>query len=151
MAFRERPYSAFNFLVSGIAPDKSEPNAGFQEISGPSVEITVQEYRAGNKKGNFPDKITGVNKVPDITLKRGVMGDKILWDWLQSVRDGAQEQAVRTVTIELLSEERDLVQTWTLFGARPMKYAGPALSGKATDVAIDELTLSIEDIKFEVA
>ncbi len=150
MAFRERPYSAFNFLVS-FGPDKNEPNAGFQEISGLGVEVTVQEYRAGNKKGNAVDKITGIHKNTDVTLKRGVLGDNVLWEWIQQVRNGAQADAERTVTIELLSEERDLVQTWTLIGARPMKYTGPALSGKATDVAIDELVLSITDMNFEAA
>lgn len=148
MAFRERPYSAFNFLVS-FGPDKQDPKAGFQEVSGIGMEITVQEYRAGNKRGNAPDKITGVYKVPDITLKRGVMGDDTLWTWLEEVRSGKQADSLRSVTIELLSEEGDPVQSWQLKGARPMKYTGPALSGKATDVAVDELVLAIEDLIFE--
>ena len=150
MAFRERPYSAFNFLVN-FGPDTSDPKAGFQEVAGLGMEITVQEYRAGNKKGNAPDKITGVYKVPDVTLKRGVMGDDTLYLWLDQVRGGAQEASLRSVTIELLSEEGEAVQTWSLKGARPIKYTGPALSGKATDVAIDELVLACEDVSQEFA
>ncbi len=150
MAFRERPYSAFNFLVN-FGPDPGDPKAGFQEVSGLGMEITVQEYRAGNKKGNAPDKITGVYKVPDITLKRGVMGDDTLYTWLDQVRAGAQEEALRSVSIELLSEEGEAVQTWLLKGARPIKYTGPALSGKATDVAVDELVLACEDVSQEFA
>jgi phage tail-like protein len=150
MAFRERPYSAFNFLVN-FGPDKRDPKAGFQEVAGLGMEITVQEYRAGNKKGNAPDKITGVYKVPDVTLKRGVMGDDTLYLWLDQVRGGAQEASLRSVTIELLSEEGEAVQTWSLKGARPIKYTGPALSGKATDVAVDELVLACEDVSQEFA
>jgi phage tail-like protein len=145
MPFRERPYSAFNFLVN-FGPDKQDPKAGFQEVSGLGMEITVQEYRAGNKRGNAPDKITGVYKVPDVTLKRGVMGDDTLYSWLHEVRSGSQIEALRTVTIELLSEDGESVQLWNLQGARPIKYTGPALSGKATDVAIAELVLACEDI-----
>jgi phage tail-like protein len=145
MAFRERPFSAFNFLVNfGI--DKRDPKAGFQEVGGLGLEVTVQEYRAGNKRGNAPDKVTGVYKVPDVTLKRGLMGDDTLYTWLDQVRKGAQIAALRTVTIELLSEEGEPAQVWILTGARPIKYTGPALSGKATDVAITELVLAVEDI-----
>ena len=148
MAFRERPYSAFNFLVN-FGPDKQDPKAGFQEVSGLGMEITVQEYRAGNKRGNAPDKITGVYKVPDVTLKRGVMGDDTLYVWLDEVRKGKQADALRSVTIELLSEDGEPAQLWNLKGARPIKYTGPALSGKATDVAVAELVLACEDITEE--
>src|SRR3954447_12394364 len=145
MAFRASPFSAFNFQVN-FGPDKQDPKAGFQEVSGIGMEITVQEYRAGNKKGNAPDKITGVYKVPDVTLKRGVMGDDTLYSWLDEVRKGKQAEALRSVTIELLSEDGEPAQLWNLKGARPIKYTGPALSGKATDVAIAELVLAVEDI-----
>ena len=148
MPFRERPYSAFNFQVN-FGPDPGDPKAGFQEVSGLGMEITVQEYRAGNKKGNASDKITGMYKVPDVTLKRGVMGDDTLYTWLDEVRSGKQADALRSVTVELLSEEGDSVQTWSLKGARPIKYTGPALSGKATDVAVAELVLACEDISQE--
>lgn len=148
MAFRERPYSAFNFLVN-FGPDKLDPKAGFQEVSGLGMEITVQEYRAGNKRGNAPDKITGTYKVPDVTLKRGVMGDDTLFSWLDEVRKGKQAEALRTVTIELLSEDGEPAQIWNLKGARPIKYTGPTLSGVATDVAVTELVLACEDITEE--
>lgn len=148
MAFRERPYSSFNFLVNFGEPP-GDPKAGFQEASGFGYEVTVQEYRAGNKKGNAPDKITGTYKVPDITLKRGVMGDATLYEWIEEVRRGSQIDSLRTVTVELLSEEGETVQTWVLSGARPIKYTGPTLSGMATDVAVDELVLAVEDLKIE--
>jgi phage tail-like protein len=150
VAFRERPYSAFNFLVS-FGPDKRDPKAGFQEVSAVGLEITVQEYRAGNKRGNAPDKITGMVKVPDVTLKRGIMGDDTLYAWIDQVRHGQQVEALRTVTIELLSEDGEPVHTWSLKAARPIKYTGPALSGKATDVAVAELVLACEDLTEEVA
>ena len=72
--FRERPYSQFNFLVDLGTGDTESPQAGCQEVSGLGLEITVAEYRAGNDKDNAPIKITGTYKVPDVTLKRGVIG-----------------------------------------------------------------------------
>ncbi|GES36251.1 hypothetical protein RAJCM14343_1502 [Rhodococcus aetherivorans] len=87
--------------------------------------------------------------MPDVTCKRGVMGDDTLYSWLDEVRQGKQAEALRTVTIELLSEDGETAQIWNLKGARPIKYTGPALSGKATDVAVAELVLACEDITEE--
>jgi phage tail-like protein len=145
-----RPYSQFNFQVR-IGADKGEgPNAGFQEVSGLGTEIHVAEYRAGNYKDNSPIKVNGSYKVPDVTLKRGVIGElALLHNWLKAVRDGGNDDKVLlTVTIILLAEDRTTkAQTWTLSKARPMKYTGPSLTGKGTDVAIEELVLACEHIE----
>ncbi|MCA9488744.1 MAG: phage tail protein [Myxococcales bacterium] len=153
---RDIPYSQFNFLVSwaaapgseGAKLSETEVKAGFQEVGGLGLEITVAEYRPGNAPTNGPQKITTMFKVPDITLKRGVIGERDLWDWIKAVRDGSQK-SLKTVTIKLLGEDRDSenpAQEWELKRARPMKYTGPALNGKGTDVAIEELVLACEEI-----
>jgi len=145
---RDRPYSAFNFLVKlGDDADPASVLAGFQEVSGLGLEITVQEYRAGNSRENSPIKVTGLNKVPDVTLKRGVIGALDLYEWLSQVRDGAQD-ALRTVVIQLQNEEHsEVVMEWKLSRARPIKYTGPSFNGKGTDVAIEELVLAAERIE----
>ena len=144
--FRERPYSQFNYLVDLGTGDTESPQAGFQEVSGLGMEITVAEYRAGNEKDNAPRKITGTYKVPDVTLKRGVIGSLDLYAWLDQVRAGAQN-ALRTVTVQLQNEDHSsVVQEWKLANARPIKYTGPSLNAKGTDVAIEELVLACERI-----
>jgi len=148
---RERAYNAFNFhVVIENGPDAASTRAGFQEVSGLGLEITVAEYRTGNAKANGVQKITGTFKVPDVTLKRGVIGDlDTLYGWINEVRNGSQT-ALRTVTIELWDEAHNgAVQSWKLTNARPIKYTGPSLSGKGTDVAIEELVLASERIDLE--
>jgi phage tail-like protein len=145
--FRERPYSQFNFLVDLGTGDTVSTQAGFQEVSGLGLEITVAEYRNGNEKDNAPRKITGMYKVPDITLKRGVIGSLDLYQWLNEVRNGS-ESSLRTVTIQLQNEDHtSVVQEWKLSNARPIKYTGPSLTGKGTDVAIEELVIAAERIE----
>jgi len=148
MAFRERPYSQFNFVVDfGVDPKSAQ--AGFQEVSGLGLEITVAEYRNGNEGDNTVRKITGTNKNPDVTFKRGVIGDSGLYDWLNEIRNGSQD-SLRSVTISLLSEDRATpAQVWKLTNARPIKYTGPQLSGKGTDVAVEELVLAHERLEME--
>ncbi len=145
---RDRPYSAFRYLVDLGDGITDGPKAGFQEVTGLGVEITMQEYRAGNDVRSAPIKIPGAYKITDISLKRGVLGALDLTNWLDQVRNG--EDARRDITIQLQSEDRSTIaMTWKLEGAQPMKYTGPSLNGKGTDVAIEELGLSVEDIKFE--
>jgi phage tail-like protein len=148
---RERPYGQFNFrVVIENGPDAASTRAAFQEVAGLGLEITVAEYRGGNFKDNAPIKVTGTYKVPDVTLKRGVIGEpETLYNWINEVRNGSQT-ALRTVTIELQSEDHtQTVQAWKLTNARPTKYTGPALNGKGTDVAVEELVLAAERIDVE--
>lgn len=147
--YRDKPYSLFNFLVDIGGPAADTPSGGFQEVSGLGYEFTVAEYRAGNKKDNAPDKISGGYKVTDVTLKRGLMGDEALYTWLEAVRNGHFD-APRTVTIELLSEDRQTrASVWKLQEARPVKYTGPTLSGVGTDVAVEELALACTGLFME--
>jgi phage tail-like protein len=145
---RDRPYSQFNFLVSiDGAPGNAIPEAAFQEVSGLGTEITVAEYRPGNYPVNSSMKMTGTFKIPDVTLKRGVFGElEVLHNWMRAVRDG-NVNSRKTVSIKLQSEDHtSTVQEWVLKEARPIKYTGPALSAKGTDVAIEELVLACENM-----
>jgi phage tail-like protein len=147
---RDRPYSQFNYLVNlqgGAGEEDIE--AGFQEVSGLGWEQTPAEYRNGNEPINAPRKINGMFKVPDVTLKRGVIGTTDLYQWINKVRNGNQDD-LRDVTIKLLSEDRTTTAvTWTLINARPMKYTGPSFNGKGNEIAIEELVLACEDITLE--
>jgi len=142
---RDRPYSQFNFQVAIVGTVAgTDVKAGFQEVSGPGTEIHIAEYRAGNWSYNSPIKIPGSHKVTDVTMKRGVIGEVGTFHaWVVSVRDGKDD--LRTITIQLMAEDRVTVaQTWTLHNAKPMKYTGPALTGKGTDVAIEEVVFCYE-------
>jgi len=148
---RDRPYSQFNFKVKIGTDNGDGVNAGFQEVAGLGTEIHVAEYRAGNYSDNSPLKVNGSYKVPDITLKRGVIGElATLHGWLRKVREGGNTgpDVLKQVVIVLMAEDRVTeAQTWTLTNARPMKYTGPSLTGKGTDVAIEELVLAAEHIE----
>src|SRR6185295_8265198 len=100
---RDRPYVQFDFLVDLGDGVTEGPAAGFQELSGIGMEVTVSEYRTGNSKENSAMKITGMNKSTDVTMKRGVIGSLNLYDWLNQIRNGDQK-ALRTVTIQMQNE-----------------------------------------------
>ena len=148
--YRDRPYSQFNFLVDLGTGETDTPQAGFQEVSGLGLEFTPAEYRNGNEPTNAVRKINGAFKVPDVTLKRGVIGATDLYEWIDEIRNGSQDDALRTVRIQLRSEDRTATAaTWVLEGARPMKYTGPTLNGKGNEVAVEELVLACENLRME--
>ena len=146
---RDRPYVQFNFLIDLGDGVTDGPQAGFQELSGVGMEVTVAEYRAGNMKENSVQKITGINKSTDVTMKRGVIGSLDLYSWLDQIRNGDQK-AFRTVTIKLQNEDHtQVVQTWKLLRARIIKHTSGPFNAKGTDVAMEELTLSYERLEME--
>src|SRR6185503_9530389 len=105
---RDRPYVQFNFLVDLGTGSTDGPEAGFQEISGIGMEVTVSEYRNGNEKENSVRKITGLNKATDVTMKRGVIGSLNLYAWLDQIRNG-DSKANRNITIQLQNEDHTAV------------------------------------------
>ncbi|MCA3130815.1 MAG: phage tail protein [Betaproteobacteria bacterium] len=146
---RERPYVQFNFLVDLGDGNTEGPQAGFQEVSGIGMEVTVAEYRNGNAKENSVMKITGMNKSTDVTMKRGVIGSLNLYQWLHQIRNGDQN-ALRTVTVHLQNEDHTaVVQSWKLLRARIIKHTSGPMNAKGTDVAMEELVLAYERLEME--
>lgn len=146
---RDLPYAQFNFLVDLGDGNTDGPQAGFQRCSGIGVEVQVIEYRNGNDKENATRKITGLSRVADVTLKRGIIGSLALWQWLEQVRSGDQG-AARTVAIHLQSEDHTtVVKTWKLLRARPVRYVSGPLNAQGNNVAAEELTLAYERLEIE--
>lgn len=148
---RTSPFSSFNFTVDLQSPgvDIDSPFGGFSEVAGLNTELMIAEYRNGNDAENHVRKVPGMHKVGDVTLKRGILNSTDLWAWIAQVRRqsvGAQ----RVVTITLRDEAGEAVEAWKLRGCVPLKYTGPTLTGKGGgDVAMEELTLSVEGISFQ--
>jgi phage tail-like protein len=146
---RDRPYVQFNFLVDLGDGVTEGPQAGFQELSGIGMEVTVSEYRNGNHKENSVMKITGMNKSTDVTMKRGIIGSLNLYQWLDQIRNGDQA-ALRTVIVHLQNEDHTaVVQTWKLLRARIIKHTSGPMNAKGTDVAMEELVLAYERLEME--
>jgi phage tail-like protein len=146
---RERPYAQFNFLVDLGTGNTDGPEAGFQQCSQITTSVDVIEYRNGNDKENSPRKLTGLSKVGNVSLKRGVIGSLNLYQWLDQIRNG-DAAAFRTVVIQLQNEDHSaVVMTWRLLRARIVRHTSGPLNARGTDVAIEELTLAYERLELE--
>ena len=145
---RDNPYGRFVFQVDFGAGDPGSVDAGFEEVGPITAGIDVIEYRAGNDKVNTFRKLPGLHRMHDVTLKRGVIGSTTLFAWFRSATLGQADR--RDVTIRLLNEDHtDVVYTWRLARAWPVKYVVRSLSATSSDVAVEELVLACEGIDVE--
>jgi phage tail-like protein len=145
---RDTPYAQFNFLVDLGTGTTEGPQAGFQECSAIGMRLDVIEYRNGNDRSNEVRKLTGLARADDVTLRRGIIGSLDLYQWIDELRNG--QQATRTVTIQLQSEDHSqVVQSWKLLRARIIKHTSGPFNAKGNEVTIEELTLAYERLELE--
>lgn len=149
MPERDTPYGAYNYLVElSDGSDAASAFGGFSDVSGIGTETTLMEYRQGNDKVNRVRKIPGLHKASDVTLKRGIMGLRNFWEWVNVTRTDPTFK--RSVKITLNDEKGNPVLRWLLINARPMKWTGPTLAGKGgSDVAMEELVIAAEGFEFD--
>ena len=152
MSDRTTPYLGFNFVVALQGGGGTNLMGGFSDVSGLNTEITVAEYRTGNSPENHTHKLPSVYKTGDVTLKRGVVKNKDITDWIEAVRTTGVAAKRDSVVVTLLDETHSPVATWTLRSVMPLKWTGPTLAAKGgADVAMEELVLSVEKVEFAFA
>ena len=131
MPGRSAPFAAYAFgvyLTDALGAET--PLGGFSAASG------------------LPQKVAGVHKVGDVTLKRGVIEDvSTQSNWISAARSGGAA-ATRDVIVSERVATGAVLNSWRLVHAVPKKCTGPTLGGKSGDVAIEELVLSPEGIEF---
>ena len=136
------PIPKFHFKV-----EMGDTEIGFQEVTGLEMEIEFIEYRTGDDPTYLKQKIPGLKKHGNITLKKGVYaGDDSFWEWFKDVQTNPERR--EEVIIQLLDEEEAPVVTWTVTNAFPVKVSGPDLKSDANEIAIESIELAHEG--FEV-
>src|SRR3954469_17532395 len=81
--FREDPYAGHQFevVITGISDDGTAVKGSFAECSGLEASMDPIEYRNGSEDFTVR-KIPGLKKFTNIVLKRGIIGDLTLWNWI---------------------------------------------------------------------
>lgn len=142
----KNPYSAFNFVVL----INNQEVAAFSEVSGLDTENTPIEWRDETHKTNHVAKLPGMEKYPNLMLKRGITASPYPWQWRKEARDGSSSfPPVRDVVVQLQNENRETVYSWKLLNAWCCKLSGPSLNAKSNEIAIESMELAydrIEDI-----
>jgi phage tail-like protein len=122
---------------------------GFTEASGLDAETELIEYRDGASREYSKQKMPGMQKYSNVTLKRGTfVSDNDFFNWWKTTRTlGTPER--RDITISLLNENHTPVFVWKVKNAFPTKVQATDLKADGNEVAIETLELAHEGIEME--
>ena len=138
------PLPAFHFQVEWGAT-----RIGFTEVGGLSIENQAIEYREGSSPISSVQKMPGMPKFANISLKRGIVPkDNEFFDWLNTTLNTVER---RDSTISLLNEKHEPVMVWKVTNAFPVKVEGPGLKSTGNEVAIETIELAHEGLRIEAA
>jgi phage tail-like protein len=146
--YRDDPYGGYNFeiLINGISDDGTAVKGSFAEATGLEVDIQPIEYRNGAEDITVR-KIPGLKKFPNIVLKRGILGDTALWNWIQEAMDGKVQRTEGSVV--LLDENKQEVMRWNFKRGWPCKWTGPGLNAKNSEIGMETLEICHEGLQLD--
>ncbi|WP_316828540.1 phage tail protein [Pedobacter miscanthi] len=117
----------------------------FQEVSGMDVENQVIEYRRSNSPLFSTEKMPGLVKYGNVTMKRGIfVNDNVFWNWHAEIKMNLIKR--RTILIKLLDEAGNVTMQWQLDNAWPTKISSTDLKSEGNEVAIDTLEIAHEQL-----
>lgn len=139
------PVSKFRFEVVSASL-----KGGFSKVTGIKEEIAVEDKRNGTEP-LYTRKMKGEVKGGQLTLERGVVKDFDLFRrWYARARSG--KQAYREIVeIQVKDEEDNIVRRLKAIEAWPISYEISDLDAKASDVAVETITLVFDWIQFSLA
>lgn len=135
--------TSFHFKV-GIEGEGSGTDAAFQEVSGLSKEMGIEEVLSGGEN-RFKYRLPTQVAYPNLVLKRGVLLlHSPLSVWCRSTLDGGLRNPIRTrkVFVNLLDPSGHSCMGWIFEGAYPIKWAMSELKSQESSVLIETIELA---------
>jgi phage tail-like protein len=132
------PPVVFNFgvWVEGLSNDD---DLRFTEVSGLAVEMGTEEIAEGGEN-RFTQKYPTRAKYPELVLKRGLVKNSGIVDWIrQSIEGGDYRIQPKNIDIKLLNEKYNPLLTWHVRSAYPTKWAVSDLNAANNAVVIETL------------
>ena len=134
------PIPKFHFKV-----DIDGQSYHFKEVTGLKLNTDMIEYRVGDDPTFIKQRVPGLKKFEDITLKKAMFkNDSALLDWFLDVQKNYSRR--KDIVISLLDEQGNPLFTWTVVKCFPTKYSGPDLNAEESQLAMEELVLAHEGI-----
>lgn len=133
------PPVGFHFKVEVLDLPPNDSDVRFTEVSGLSVEMSTEEVAEGGEN-RFIQKYPLRAKYPDLVLKRGLLKESAVWDWIrQCIED--YNVAPKNIDVKLLNEDHQPLMTWHLVGAYPTKWSVSDLNSTANAIVVESLQL----------
>ncbi|WP_055442543.1 phage tail protein [Lacinutrix himadriensis] len=121
-----------------------EEDIGFQEVSGISKEIGVEEVVSGGEN-RLKYRLPKTFKFSNLVLKRGIVAkNSQLFKWcVSTIEEGLIKAIViNDFTVSLLDKDGLVLKEWTFHDAYPVKYSVSDLSPDPNAIAIESLAFA---------
>ena len=147
------PLQVFRFHVRFVADTLGVPggaevpvcSGAFAECSGLEATMEPRVIKAGGVNYGAAQRVGRVS-FSTVVLKRGMTVTRDLWTWFQLVAGGAS--AVRlSAEIDMHDAAGNVVLTWGLKRALPVKFKAADLNARGTEVGVEELHLAHEGLQ----
>ena len=138
----------FKVEFTGVDGMNSDKEQRFQEVSGLSVDIEVEEYREGGEN-RFSHKFPKRAKYPNLTLKRGFLNDSAVIDWFKNAMDTFFTVVIydfkpADILVTLMDEAREPLAVWKVIQAYPVKYAASGFNATQNAVMVETIELAYQ-------
>ncbi len=144
MAYKRGPDPSATFRFR-VEIETMEEVARFSECSGLEFEMETFPYKEGGLNSRI-HQLPGRFKFSNLTLKKGIATDGAkLWDWVKDVVKKANSGNFQThnVTVTLYDVSgQEVMRTWVLYNAYPIKWSATALSADQHAIAIETLAFA---------
>jgi phage tail-like protein len=119
---------------------KNTDDARFQTVSGLSVEYDYESFKEGGEN-RFEHKLPVRTKYADMVLKRGMLADSAVIEWLLAAfRD--REFRPADINVILMNEKGDPLRTWKVAHAIPKKWQVSDFNANESSVVIETMELT---------
>jgi phage tail-like protein len=115
----------------------------FTQVTGFSSQVDVLEYAEGGQN-TFVHRLPTRTKQGNITLKRGVTKEKALLQWFQSTVVKVQPA---DLSINVLDELGNTIQSWSFRNAYPVKWTGSDLNAGGNEFMTQSLEIAHSGMK----
>ncbi|WCT10016.1 phage tail protein [Mucilaginibacter jinjuensis] len=119
-------------------------DAAFQEVSGLSKELSVEEVVCGGEN-RFKYRLPTVSTSQNLVLKRALIPEgSQLVDWCAATIDEGLVNNITThdVSLSLLSADGTVCVLWTFYNAYPVKYAVSDLKSQENEIVMESIELA---------
>jgi phage tail-like protein len=132
------PPVGFHFKVEfqGIGNDN---DVRFQSVGGLNVEYDTESIKEGGEN-RFEHKLPTRSKFSDLSLKRGMLTDSAVIQWVKSALFD-REFTPAQIIITLLNPDHQPLKVWKVNNAWPRKWSVSDLNANENSVVVETLEL----------
>ncbi|TDH27259.1 phage tail protein [Segetibacter sp. 3557_3] len=138
------PPVGFHFRVSffGVGNDT---DMQFQEVGGLTAEVTTEELAVGGEN-KFTYRLPTRAKYSNLILKRGMLNDSGLIDWMRNAIENFEFKPV-DMSVDLLDENHEVLSTWNFVQAYPVKWVISDFKALENSFVVETIELSYQYFK----